>query len=175
LTAFSTEDILFNEKEILSSICPKISPLATPSYFLYYAITLCSDLIRDEEQLITMATIVIGEFWETPASLLYAPSTIAISAIIVCLSMLEINCDSFLQKVPEFFFPNGEYNIFTAEKDGKLAYLHFHECMLVMENLPSVRSYQSCHNSSPTSIAITATATATTSPTLPTTTTNKKP
>lgn len=152
LTAFNTEDVLSNEKDILSAISTRISPLTTPSYYLYYAISLCSDLVRDEEQLIKLATVVIGDFWEDPASLLYAPSTVAVSALIVCLSMLGISCQPFLEKLPEFFFPNGEYKIFT-EEEGKSAYLHFHECMAAMERLPSVQSIHHC-NSSPTSIAI---------------------
>lgn len=149
----------------------KLSPLTTPLYFLHYAVSLCADLVPDTEELVAMATSLIGEFWEgkqrctqyfcdeisyffvsltiDPASLLFAPSTIAISAIIASLSLLKIECQSFLQKLPEFFFPNEEFLLFTKE-EGKLPYLNFHPCMAAMEKLPSFRTHN-CNNS-PTSV-----------------------
>lgn len=84
-----------------------------------------------------------------PASLLFAPSTIAISAIIASLSLLKIGCQPFLQNLPEFFFPNEEFALFSKD-EGKLPYLNFHPCMSAMEKLPCFRSHN-CNNS-PTSV-----------------------
>lgn len=55
---------MFFEKQILIQVGAKLSPLTTPLYFLHYAVSLCVDLVPDVEELVSMATTLIGEFWE---------------------------------------------------------------------------------------------------------------
>ena len=73
------------------------------------------------------------------ASLLFAPSTIAISSAIVSLSMLRMDCSKLLDSLPDFLLPNRSYPFFL-ESDGKGLYLDLDSCVKSMERLPSFRS-----------------------------------
>jgi hypothetical protein len=73
------------------------------------------------------------------ASLLFAPSTIAISATVVSLSLLKVNCDKLVNNLPEFLLPNSSFPFFL-EADGKSQYLDMNSCMKAMERLPYIRA-----------------------------------
>lgn len=154
-TAFNTEDILFFERQILLKIGSRISPLATPAFFLQFATPLCLESCRNEEELrevAAIANVLIGEFWEDPSCLLFAPSTIAITAMIVSLSLHHITCQKFLNKLPDFFFPDRDnFPCFQKGEENKESYLDFHQCMLSIETLPTFRAMNRRYGS-PTSI-----------------------
>jgi hypothetical protein len=128
--------------------------------------------------LIRIASQLIGEFWEDSRSLLFAPSTIAISAMIVAMSLCKIDSQSFSERLPDFFFPTSCNNererereresltsslslslsssssllLFQAES-GKLHYLDFASCLQVMERLPSIRSKSQPTSRSPVCVS----------------------
>ena len=129
----------------------RISPLCSPSYYLQYVIGLCDESI-DQERLLKIANALIGEFWEESTSLLYAPSTIAISAIIVALSVMNVNCESFLDKIPDYFFPGYSNDFFVeSEVDQKSKFLDCDACVKALEKVPSMRT--TSNTRSPASIA----------------------
>jgi hypothetical protein len=84
------------------------------------------------------------------ASLLFAPSTIAISAVIMSLSLLRMDCSKLVDSLPEFLLPNRAFPFFL-EEDGKSMYLDVNTCMKAMERLTYIRSTYMTR--SPTSVA----------------------
>ena len=71
--------------------------------------------------------------------MLFAPSTIAISAVLVCLSELRVDGRPFLDRVPDFFLMPHDSLPFFRAADGKSEYLDCERCVQRMEKLPSVR------------------------------------
>lgn len=153
-TAFNTEDILFFERQIVMKTGSRMSTLATPAYFVDYVVSLlCSEEVGgqvNKEQILQMVNTIIGEFWEDGASLLFAPSTIAISAVIMSLSLLRMDCSKLVDSLPEFLLPNRAFPFFL-EEDGKSMYLDVNTCMKAMERLTYIRSTYMTR--SPTSVA----------------------
>jgi len=104
---------------------------------------------EEVDEVAMVAGVLVSEFWEDPSCLLFAPSTIATTAMIVSLSLHRLTCDQFLDCLPDFLFPDRDYAFFRTDKQ---AYLDFHRCMLAMETLPTFRA-MNCRYGSPTSVA----------------------
>lgn len=157
---FNTEDLLIFEQEIILKTASQMNTSISSISFLQYFVSQCSDLTSwQKESLLTMAMEIILEFREDRISLLFAPSTIAISSLIVSLSCLQLHCQSMLEQLPDYFFPtttsmnnnnhnhthpkdNNHHNdkhLFSEQED-KLQYLNFEYCIQEMEKLPIVRS-----------------------------------
>eukprot|EP01040_Poterioochromonas_malhamensis_P000536 gene536-571_t len=153
-SAFNLDDILFFERQIVMKTGSRMSTLATPAYFVDYVVSLlCSEEVGgqvNKEQILQMVNTIIGEFWEDGASLLFAPSTIAISAVIMSLSLLRMDCSKLVDSLPEFLLPNRAFPFFL-EEDGKSMYLDVNTCMKAMERLTYIRSTYMTR--SPTSVA----------------------
>jgi hypothetical protein len=75
-----------------------------------------------------------------PRYLLFAPSTIAVSAIIVSLSDLQVCGTPFINRLPDFFFFASDELPFFRPCDLKDNYLDCQRCVRLMEQLPSIRS-----------------------------------
>lgn len=74
-----------------------------------------------------------------PNSLYFAPSTIAVASIIVTLSGMNINCQPFIDRVPDFLlFPNDNLPFFRCS-ENKSDYLDCQRCTRALQQLPSVR------------------------------------
>jgi hypothetical protein len=116
----------------------RMSTLTSPVFFAQHVVSLCPDTVN-QVQLLQMVQKIIGEFWEDGNSLLFAPSTIAISATVVSLSLLKVHCDKFVDSLPEFLLPNSSFPFFL-EVDGKSQYLDMNSCMKAMERLPYIRA-----------------------------------
>jgi hypothetical protein len=116
----------------------RMSTLTSPAFFAQHVASLCPATVN-QVQLLQMIQKIISEFWEDANSLLFAPSTIAISAAVVSLSLLKVNCDKFVNSLPEFLLPNSAFPFFL-EVDGKSQYLDMNSCMKAMERLPYIRT-----------------------------------
>lgn len=147
-----------------------MSAQCTPAYFLQKFLPLCNDL-ADSNMMRKRTSVLVGEFLGGESafcnlfislitfsvvvdatSMLFAPSTIAISSILVCLSECRINGKSFLDRLPDFFLmPNAQLPFFRVA-DGKSEYLDCQRCVEVMERLPSVQVKLQPVNS-PTSVS----------------------
>jgi hypothetical protein len=112
----------------------KVSFLASAGFSFFY----CSPVFN------------FASFSLDAASLLFAPSTIAISAVVVSLSLMKMDCSRLLDSLPEFLLPSRAYPFFK-EEDGKNLYLDLNSCVKAIEKLPYVRSTYMTR--SPTSIA----------------------
>jgi hypothetical protein len=137
-TKFKTEDIIFFERMIVLRIGGKISPQATPSFFVESLIPLCEDLI-DIDKLRKRANDLVGEFLEDSMSMLFAPSTVAIASIIVSLSDLRVCGSSFINRVPDFFLFASDNLPFFRPADMNDNYLDCQSCVKALEKLPSIR------------------------------------
>lgn len=125
--------------------------MASPAFFLQHLMRFVDPSLVDLSRLLKISSQLVGEFWEDPRSMLFAPSTIAISAVIVALSLLKADSQAFTDRLPDFFFPREQdpstssssstAACFQAES-GKLGYLDFSVCLQVIERLPSIRSVQ---------------------------------
>ncbi len=109
--------------------------MSSPAYYLEH-FTHYLDQDIDKARLIRIASNIIGEFWEDSRSLLFASSTIAMSAVVVALSLLKVHSPGFLTKVPDFFFPSHTSPFFQGSKQS---YLDCATCLQVMERMPSMR------------------------------------
>lgn len=139
-TKFTTEDILFFEKMIIMNIGGKLSPHATPSCFLENLVPLCEDLVCPTI-LMNRANALVGEFFEDPNSLLFAPSTVAIAAIIVSLSALNVCGTAFINRLPDFFLFASDNLPFFQPAEFKDDYLDCQRCVKALEQLPSIRDH----------------------------------
>ena len=84
-----------------------------------------------------------------PSSLLYAPSTIAISALILSFSILHVDCSDLLSSLPNFYF--------HAPKSSDKRFYDIDSCLIHFKGLNAIfpRVLGSCDPSrtSPVSIA----------------------
>lgn len=94
-----------------------ISPLCTPSSFLPFVLRHVGGDDLDRERLSDLAIQVIGDFLEDSLSMLFAPSTIAVSAVLVSLSYLHLSADSLLAALPQFLLTSANEPFFQAEQD----------------------------------------------------------
>ncbi len=81
--------------------------------------------------------------------LLYAPSTIAISALLISFSLHHLHCTEWLDSIPDFCLPNDNNPFFLSPAEGG-RYLDIDSCILSFEKIPMLR--HSC-SKSPTGIA----------------------
>ena len=59
------------------------------------------------EEIMQLADALIAQFWkESSDSLRFAPSTIAISALLLAFSKCKMNCSAWLQRLPDEILPS---------------------------------------------------------------------
>eukprot|EP01039_Chlorochromonas_danica_P003230 gene3230-3538_t len=115
LQNFITEELENFEREVVIKTTGLFSPQCTPSAFLPFILDQCKS-IENRDALQELAISVIGEFLEDSLSLLFAPSTIAISAVIVSLSLLHKPVDTLLANLPQFMLTSANQPFFQDEK-----------------------------------------------------------
>jgi len=102
--AFDTSALINCEVRMLCAINCTIYPLCTPRSFVSMIVKCCPPPI-DVDSLLRAVDDIMDEFDELPELLLFAPSTIAISVILLAFSQRAVNCDGWLQTVPDFCLP----------------------------------------------------------------------
>lgn len=73
--------------------------------------------------------------------MLFAPSTVAIAAIIVSLSDMRICGTPFINRLPDFFLLASDNLPFFRPMDMKDDYLDCQRCVLALEQVPSIRDH----------------------------------
>lgn len=146
---FSTDELVNYEREILATTRCSISPLCTPSSFARHILHL-HPVGYDTDSLLRSVDTLISEFWEEPDSILFAPSTIAISALLISFSMLQIYCTTWLDSIPDFCLPNAINPVFQVGT-LKVNYLDLDKCITTFEQIPSLKEQQD--STSPTSVS----------------------
>lgn len=112
---FEKEKMVEYEYHILDVINFSIVPQATPSSFIHELLKICPcDVIKDLSLLMKTADQLVEKFMQEPEYLLYAPSTIAISALLLSFLHLEINCNEWLKYVPDYCLPTASNPFFSS-------------------------------------------------------------
>ena len=102
------------EAEMLLDLASFLAPQVTPSTFVDELLgvwrpgapdTADADGIALKTDLAAIATAMIGEFFTQPRAVLYAPSTVAIAALILAFSILQRDCADWLAAVPDACLP----------------------------------------------------------------------
>ena len=85
-----------------------------------------------------------------PACVLYAPCTVALTALLVSFSLLKIPCTEWLDSIPMYFFINAENPFFDCslgvDEDGRpvgsaALFLDHDSCIAAFEKMHYLRSY----------------------------------
>jgi hypothetical protein len=139
---------------ILSTISFDLNTRAIPSNFVR-CLLVTIDNLKLKSLLCKTAESLICEFWTgkpvnqaksvlydfdnfflVPESVLYAPSTIAITAVATAFSILEISCESWMQSVPEVYLscavPSHQTSLFDVA-----------DCFKSFSTLPLTKRYLS--------------------------------
>lgn len=81
-----------------------------------------------------------------PEYLLYAPSTVAISALLISFSVHHLPCATWLNCIPDCCLPSAENPLFR----GDPSLLDIDSCILSFERMPMLRAHYA--SKSPTGI-----------------------
>jgi hypothetical protein len=127
------------EQILLDRIEFNISPQATPSAFVQKFLEIHG--ARSESSMQEqIANSLITDFLEEPESLLFAPSTIAISALIYSFLHLKVDCSAWLDNLPDYVLPTPNNTSFRdypkAEKDQLL---DVDSCLQCFQNVMAKR------------------------------------
>ena len=132
---FPTSSLRQFETHLLTKIGFKIHSLATPSTFVSHLVELWPDRSL-HSTLQSKAEALLAEFYVDTEATRYAPSTMAIAALILTFSVLRIDCATWLASVPDVCFPG-----LTARADGRLvAPLDIDGCLARFQLSAAVRA-----------------------------------
>jgi len=121
------------ERLILSKIGLSIAPQITPTAFVVELLILWQPNSQYPppcpknfgygffySTIIEIADSLIAAFWEESSSLLFAPSTVAIAALILSFSILKMDCSEWLRSIPNFFLPLNDNPMLNSSSDTRL-------------------------------------------------------
>lgn len=114
--SFTTEALSMAENKVLVALDYDIVPLATPTSFIHHMLLLWPNLEADAiflSNVTDVASRMVGDFWESAASCRYAPSTIALAALLLAFASMHVDCSHWLMdRVPSACLPGDDNNIF---------------------------------------------------------------
>ena len=116
---FDRNQLLEFEARLLLMIGFQITPQTTPSACARHMLRLWPEVMADggrscstpsagkslEDCILAHADLLIGQFWKDLDSLRYAPSTIALSALLLTFSKYKMDCGEWLRRLPDECFP----------------------------------------------------------------------
>jgi hypothetical protein len=130
------------ERHLLHLLCFDIVPQIAPAMLVRQMISLWVDPLplgmTSSNEIITLADTLIGQFWKDSSdSLRFAPSTIAISALLLACSKCKMNCSAWLQRLPDGMLPpkpssSSPHTVFASDE---MSFLDIDACLLAMTNL----------------------------------------
>jgi hypothetical protein len=132
---FTPETLSRVENDVLVMLDYNIVPLATPTSFIHHMLLLWPQSETGPTGFLASVSAVscrmVGEFWESPTSCRYAPSTIALAALLLAFSTHRVDCSRWLLEcVPDACMPKGESD---SEMDAKL--LDIDGCLLELQRV----------------------------------------
>ena len=161
---FTTEALSMAENKVLAALDYDIVPLATPTSFIHHMLLLWPNLEADARFLSNVTDIasrMVGDFWESAASCRYAPSTIALAALLLAFASLHVDCSHWLMdRVPSACLPGEDNTIFPKgdmhllDIEGCLSELQTRCCsrIVVTADPNDVDVAETCRYDSPVSI-----------------------
>lgn len=150
-TRFDAEQLATFERDVLQTVGFKIHPNCTPMCFVESITMLSPQCYENINDLYSTVDVLVGEFSEEPQSILFAPSTIAIAALLVSFSVLNLQCTSWPQSIPAFCLPNNAASIYHASSPQS-KFLDIDSCIIAFKQVPMLRS-RTNKASSPTCVA----------------------
>mmetsp|Transcript_27814 Transcript_27814/g.28061 ORF Transcript_27814/g.28061 Transcript_27814/m.28061 type:complete len:447 (+) Transcript_27814:91-1431(+) len=132
-----TTDLILFEKLVISKLGYLTFPLASPVTFIRYLLSLWTDG-SDYPYLVTTACDLVGEFFEAPEAPHFAPSAVALSALLLSFSKLGMDCSEWLEHVPNICLPSPSHPIFQSS--FMVSFLDVDNCLSVFQRI------QSAHN-----------------------------
>lgn len=129
---FNTESLISHERQILIAL-GSVFPLCTPRSFAALIVACCPTPV-DSRALLGCVDSIVKEFEEHRHFLKFAPSTVAISSLIVGFACLHANCDDWLASVPNFCLPLEGNTLFADSPDA----LNIEKCTDILSELPQV-------------------------------------
>ena len=142
---FEKDQLLEFERRLLLMIGFQITPQTTPSACTRLMLRLwpevphgCATPTRASNENILITTdLLIGQFWKDMESLHYAPSTIALSALLLTFSKYKMDCSAWLQRLPDECFPpkagsGTEHAVFANDE---LSFLNIDLCLSAMQKV----------------------------------------
>lgn len=145
---FHSADLIAFERNFLNKIGCQVHMLLAPSSFVRHLLGLFPEIEELHSEVIHAVNEYIGVFQEHPAYLLFAPSTVAISSLLIAFSIFNINSELWLKsRIPEACLPSAN-NPLAA--NGMLDIV---KCLSYFEMaLPNITSQSKRkHQDSPTS------------------------
>lgn len=129
---FPTEDLVEFERMFLRKIGYQITPLSTHSSFVRLLLGLCPEHAGQHLTLVEQADRYIGAFVEEPNSVIFAPSTVAISALWLSFSALHLDCREWLARIPNICMPRADNELHRGDL------LDIRLCLACLEGLESI-------------------------------------
>ena len=157
---FDHDELVENQFEFLRIINFDIHVNTTPAVCIEVLLSLwnCDDELRSS--LKSKADIFVSEFHSLSVSMMFAPSTIAICAIILSFSTLRMDCSQWLNCVPDKCFRK------TLTDNDDSSFIDIDKCLDIFQRLEKVHlMLPKCSSLSPTSVVFASSPC--TSPTVP--------
>ena len=95
---FHTADLIAFERNFLNKIGCQVHMLLAPSSFVRHLLGLLPEIEELHSEVIDTVHHYIGVFQEHPAYLMFAPSTVAISSLLIAFSVYNINSEVWLKR-----------------------------------------------------------------------------
>jgi len=130
--SFDTQVLLEYEVKILNAIHYSIFPLCTPRSFVSMIVNCCPPA-TDIKSLVKTVDVMMNEIDERSELLVFAPSTIAISVLIMAFSEKDFNCSQWLDSLPDYCLPRNN-PLYQAYPDA----LNVEKCVNFLVTLPPV-------------------------------------
>lgn len=112
---FDSKDLVAFEVMLLSKIGCQMNMLLTPSCFVRHLLGLFPEIEELHSVVIETAHQYISMFQEQPAYLLFSPSTVAISALLISFSVYQVQSEVWLKtRIPDLCLPS-ENNPLNAD------------------------------------------------------------
>lgn len=112
---FDSKDLVAFEVMLLSKIGCQMNMLLAPSCFVRHLLGLFPEIEELHSVVIEAAHQYISMFQEQPAYLLFAPSTVAISALLISFSVYQVQSEVWLKtRIPDLCLPS-ENNPLNAD------------------------------------------------------------
>jgi hypothetical protein len=165
---FSVEELEKFERKVLVTLDFGINPTIAPSNFISHLLETLPEQTRPQKNDISLVSNQLLElFWEDPDSILYAPSTVAIAAILLALYILRIDFIPWISIIPDYCLMREEnpcYSIIASFRPDiavGCGFFDIDRCLANLRSSSEIRRYLSngdtkiraSGTSSPTSVA----------------------
>ena len=140
---FQAGDLVAFERQFLHKIGCQVHMLLAPSSFVRHLLGLLPEIEELHGEVMDVVNQYIGVFQEHPAYLLFAPSTVAISGLLIAFSIYNVNSQMWLKhRIPEACLPRAGNPMTASGMLDIVKCLSYFERVLPDISQQSKRKYQ---------------------------------